>query len=229
VRIVIADDELLARQRLERLAGALPDVELVAICATAADALDALRHEAADVALLDIDMPGLSGLEVAALVGNGGPKVIFVTAHPEHALAAFGVGALDYLLKPVDAARLAAALSRVTATPRRETADPLPFSGPQGVRLVLPAEITHAVIDGETVCVHAGGRALFTELTLNELERRLPADRFVRVHRRALVAIDAIELLEPNDEGGYVARLRDGDRVGVSRAAARGLRRRLAI
>lgn len=229
MRVLIADDEALARQRLERLAAALPDVEVLATCASADEALAALRSEPVDVALLDIDMPGLSGLDLAALLGPDGPRVVFVTAHPQHALAAFGVGALDYVLKPVDAERLGRALDRVRREPAAASRDPIAVPGPRGVRLLRPDAITHAVIDGESVVVHTDGQATYTDWPLTELERRLPADRFVRVHRRALVALDAVDLLQPNDEGGYTARLRSGATVTVSRAAARALRRRLGI
>lgn len=229
IRVLLVDDERLARERLIRLLGALPEVSLVAACERAEEAAAILASEALDLALLDIEMPGLSGLDLAGLVARDGPAVVFVTAHPEHALAAFGVGALDYLLKPVSAERLARVLERLRRPAPPAARDPLPFPGPRGVRLVRPDEITHAEIDGETVAVHAAGQVLFTELSLNELERRLPPERFLRVHRRALLALDAVLLLEPTEEGGFLARMRDGSTVPVSRASARGLRKRLQI
>lgn len=229
MRVLIADDEQLARQRLERLAAALPDVDVLAVCASATEALTALRSEPVDVALLDIDMPGLSGLDLAALLGPDGPRVIFVTAHPEHALAAFGVGAVDYVLKPVDAERLGRALDRARPSAAKLAPGPLAFPGPKGVRLLRADEITHAVIEGESVEVHTADQVVYTDWPLAELERRLPADRFVRVHRRALLALDAVELLQPSEEGGYLARMRSGATVVVSRAAARALRRRLGL
>lgn len=229
IRVLVVDDELLARQRLERLLGAVPDVEVVAACASAEEAAGVLREEAVDLALLDIDMPGLSGLDAAALMAREGLAVVFVTAHPEFALAAFGVGARDYLLKPVDAERLGRAVDRARRPSPAISSDPLAIPGARGVRLVAPAELSHAVIEGESVALHVGEQVLYTDWTLNELERRLPPARFVRVHRRALVALDAVVLLEPNDEGGYLARLRSGATVVVSRAAARALRRRLGI
>ncbi len=226
IRVILADDEALALQRLNRLVSSLPGVEIVASCATSADALSALREEPCDVAFLDIDMPGLSGLDLAALLGEDGPEVVFVTAHPEHALAAFGVGATDYLLKPVDAQHLARALARVR--PRAASPDPLAIPGARGLRLVRPEDISHATLDGETLTIHTREGPLICALTLGDLERRLP-DRFLRVSRRALVSLDAITLLSPGEDGGAIATLRGGALVAVSRAAARALRRRLGV
>ncbi len=224
IRVILADDEAMALRRLERLCAALPGVEVVAACSGSEAALAAMREEPCDAALLDIDMPGLSGLDIAALRGPDGPAVIFVTAHPEHALAAFGVGATDYLLKPVDGGRLDRALSRVR--PARGAGDPVAVPGARGMRLVRPEEISHAILEGESLEIHTAQGPLICAWTLGELERRLP-DRFVRVSRRALVSLDAIALLSPEEDGGAVATLRGGERVEVSRAAARALRRRL--
>lgn len=229
IRVILADDEAMALRRLERLCGALPGVEVVAACGGSEAALAAMREEPCDAALLDIDMPGLSGLDVAALRGADGPAVIFVTAHPEHALAAFGVGATDYLLKPVEAERLARALGRVRAARGpygTAFSDPIAVPGARGLRLVRPEEISHAILEGETLEIHTSEGPLICAWTLGELERRLP-ERFVRVSRRALVSLDAVALLSPEEDGGAVATLRGGARVEVSRAAARALRRRL--
>lgn len=200
----------------------MPNVEVIASCSTSEEALRALREEPCDSALLDIDMPGLTGLDLAALRGADGPEVIFVTAHPEHALAAFGVGATDYLLKPVDAERLAKALSRL----RSRSTGPLAIPGARGLRLLRPEEISHAILEGETLSIHTQAGVLVCSWTLGELERRLP-ETFVRVSRQALVSLDAICLLTPEEDGGAIATLKGGERVEVSRAAARALRKRL--
>ncbi|HEX8703389.1 MAG TPA: response regulator, partial [Myxococcaceae bacterium] len=113
LRILIADDEMLARKRLARLLSAMPDVE---VCGEAADGdavLAAARTGGVDVVLLDIHMPGLSGMDALALLPAGGPHVILVTAHADHAVEAFEHGAVDYVLKPVEASRLQKALERV--------------------------------------------------------------------------------------------------------------------
>jgi two-component system LytT family response regulator len=231
LRVVIADDELLARKRMKRLAEALDDVDVVAVCSSAEEVLALLEDEHADVLLLDIDMPGLSGVDAAALLPADGPRVIFTTAHPQHALAAFDLGAADYLLKPIDVPRLRKALDRVRPTESEGPADTrLGLPTRKGVRLVDVSEVHCAVFDGSALVVHLHSEALFVDWTLSELARRLPeSSGFVRCHRRALVNLHQVTLLEPQDSGGYLAVTVGGQRVAVSRQAARGLRRRLGL
>lgn len=231
LRVLVADDELLARKRMLRLLGALPDVEVLDAVEDGQAVLDALEaREGVDLLLLDIQMPGLSGLDASALLPAGSPTVVFTTAHPQHAVDAFGLGAADYLLKPIEAGRLQQAIERVRRRldPRRPTQLGLPTR--RGVRLVPPAEIAAAVYDGTAVIVHErGGEQRFVDLSLSELERRLPSPPFLRAHRRVLLNLDEVELLEPVDSGGYLAHLRGGLRVAVSRQRARELRRRLQL
>jgi two-component system LytT family response regulator len=230
IRVLIADDEATARRRLARLAGALPDVEVVGECASGDEVLERLRTEHADVLLLDIQMPGLTGLDTSAVLPDDGPAVVFVTAHPEHALDAFGVGARDYLLKPVDAERLRRTLDRVRrqlSTDNRSGR--VALSTRKGVRLLDVQRITHATYDGTAVIVHTDTERVFTDGTLIDLERRLDSEQFMRVHRRAIVNLDQVDLLESLDTGGYLARLENGVRVEVSRQAARTLRRRFGL
>src|SRR5262245_47904050 len=106
LRILIADDELLARQRLRRLCSAHGDLEIVAECGSGVEVLEHVRKQSIDVILLDIQMPGLTGVEALSLLPADGPYVIFCTAHPSYAVQAFDAGAIDYVLKPVEAARL---------------------------------------------------------------------------------------------------------------------------
>lgn len=228
MRLALADDELLARQRLARLLGELEDLEVVAVCASGAELLLALEEEPVDAVLLDVDMPGLDGLSLAQRLQALAVPVIFVTAHPEHALMAFEVGAVDYVVKPVERARLERALTRVRAPAPQGSAGPIALPGGRGIRLLHPDEVTHAEVDGSGVVVHTASGPVHTEWSLAELERRLPSDRFVRVHRRALVALSAVEWLEGRD-GAMVLRLRSGERVAVSRGAGRALRRRLGV
>ena len=228
MRLALADDELLARQRLARLLGEIEDIEVVAVCASGAELLLALEEEPVDAVLLDVDMPGLDGLSLAQRLQELAVPVIFVTAHPEHALAAFEVGATDYVVKPVERPRLERALSRVRAPVPQGSMGPIALPGGRGIRLLHPDEVTHAEVDGSGVVVHTASGPVHTEWSLAELERRLPSDRFVRVHRRALVALSAVEWLEGRD-GAMVLRLRSGERVAVSRGAGRALRRRLGV
>jgi two-component system LytT family response regulator len=235
LRVLLADDELLARKRLHRLLSAMPDVELVGECTSGEEVLAAVESADADVLLLDIDMPGLSGIETKALLGAGRPHVIFATAHPEHALAAFDVGAIDYVLKPIEAARLATALGRArTSLAQRagapdEPASRLAIPTREGARLVDAASITHAIFDGTLVTVHVEGEALLTEQTLADLEARLPTASFERVHRRALLNLERVVRLLDQETGGYLAVTDTGARVEVSRQSARRLRRRLGL
>jgi two-component system LytT family response regulator len=228
---MIVDDERLARSRLERLASAMSGVSVVGVYEEGAAALAALQEEAVDALLLDIDMPGLSGIDVGALLPQGGPRIIYTTAHPEHALAAFGVGALDYLLKPVDAARLTTALSRLrpaeAPSPAPAAALPLALPTRKGLRLLPRDSLSAAILDDTALYVLAGEERIMVDLSLQELEARLPDPPFVRVHRRALLNLEQVELLEDLDTGGYLARLKGGQTVAVSRQSARELRRRL--
>ena len=237
LRVLIADDELLARKRMARLAGALDGVVVVGTCDSGDAVLERVAEEPVDVVLLDIQMPGLTGLDASQLLPEGGPAVVFTTAYPEHALKAFDIGAADSLLKPVDVARLGKALERVRARRLPATA-PAPgarvaLPTRKGVRLVDPGDLRCAVFDGTSVWARLaagdGTERVLVDLTLSELEDRLPQPPFLRTHRRALVNLDAVDLLEPQGSGGYLACVRGGPKVAVSRAVARELRRRLDV
>jgi len=233
LRVLIADDELLARKRLARLLAEVEGVELVAECVDAEETIARVREGGIDLALLDIHMPGLSGIDALSVIGDGrGPVVVFCTAHPDYALAAFEGGAVDYLLKPIDLERLRKAVDRVKTRARKPDAQPLarlPIETRQGIVLVDPARITHALLDGALVTVVTLDGELVTDFTLQDLERKLPEGRFVRVHRRALLALEHVQRLEPLPTGGYAARTVKGHVVEVSRQSARALRKRLGL
>jgi len=239
LRVLVCDDELIARRRAVRLLSEQPDVEVVAECASGDEVLARLAVDDVDVAVLDINMPGMTGIETAMRMPEDRPYLIFLTAHPEHAVDAFDVGATDYLVKPVDEARLRKALDRarrqLDAPPGRDGRDagaPLPrlaIATRAGVVLLGPDEVTHAIFDGQLVTVHTRDRAILCDATLQELEQRLSGPHFERVHRRAIVNLLHVERLEPVLSGGYIARVAGGKSVDVSRQAARKLRRRLGI
>lgn len=236
LRVLIADDELQARKRLTRLLGVIPGVTVVGDCPSGEALLETLRTEAVDVLLLDIHMPGLSGLETSRLLPEDGPYVIFITAHPEHALDAFDVGAVDYVVKPVEAGRLKKAIDRAAAHIRPTSSADTPVDNgkiaietAKGIVFIAPDEISHAEYDGFLVTLHVGDRFIATDLSLTELETRLAPSRFERVHRRHLLNLDHVERLEPLPSGGYTAHTKSGDEVPVSRQAARQLRKRLGI
>lgn len=233
LRVLIADDELLARRRLTRLLSAMPDVELAGECASGEEVLARVRAGGVDVLLLDIHMPGLTGLDAMALLPAEGPYVIFCTAHSSHAVEAFDAGAVDYVLKPVEAARLQKALERAgarrAAVAGADSVQRLAIPMRQGIVLVDPREISHAVLDGELVTVSTAQGDYLTDFTLQELEEKLPPGLLERVHRRALLNLDHVVRLEPLETGGFTARTRRGQAVDVSRQAARALRRRFGL
>ncbi|MCA9616418.1 MAG: response regulator transcription factor [Myxococcales bacterium] len=237
LRALLADDEQMARKRARRLLDARDDVEVVAECTSGEAALATLETLEVDFALLDIHMPGLTGLDVSSVAADLGVAVIFATAHPGHAVEAFQLGATDYVLKPLDEERLGVAIERVKAR-REET--PAATEAPSSferlalqvrgeVRLVRPEDVEHAQLEGELVVVVAKGERLLTELSLQDLERRLPGPSFQRVHRRALLNLAHVDRLRPLPTGGYVAVTARGDEVPVSRQEARRLRQRLGI
>lgn len=234
LKVLIADDEELARRRLRRLLEEGSGVEIVGEAKTGEEALQLLDELDVDLAILDVRMPFATGLDVATVAAELGVEVIFVTAHDAHAVDAFAKGATDYLLKPVEAERLALALSRV----ERPAAPVAPPSAPALERLALevkgelvlvaPASVTHAVSDGDLVTVHLeDGAAHLSELSLAELSRKLPG--LLRVHRRALLGIEHVARLRPLPTGGYVAITRTGREVPVARQSARALRRALGL
>ena len=244
LRVVIVDDERMARQRMGRLLGGVAGAELAAEHESGAALLAWLEEHEADVVLLDIHMPGLSGLEVARRIADNGPLVILSTAHPDHALEAFECGAIDYLVKPVDGERLQRALARARDTRARThgssssgsptNAGALSFarlavSTRQGFVLLDPRHISHALLEDELVAIVAEGTTYLSDQPLAHLQERLPRELFERVHRRALLNLEHVVRLEPNEAGGFLAHTRAGHAVEVSRQAARELRKRLGL
>ncbi len=234
IRVLFADDEQMARKRMRRLLEAISDVEIVAECESGEAVMRELDRIDVDLALLDIHMGAVSGLEASALADELGVHVIFTTAHEVHALEAFARGAVDYVLKPIEEERLAQAIGRARhrieeATPNRAAPplDRIALEVRGDVRLVKPADITHAIHDGQLVTVFVSGEALLTSKSLTELEAALPS--LTRVHRRALLSLAHVERLRPQDTGGYLAVVSGGEEVPVSRQAARELRRKLGI
>jgi two-component system LytT family response regulator len=241
LRVIVCDDELMARKRVLRLLGERGGVEATFECENGEQVLERLREDDIDVAILDVNMPGMSGIETVLAMPEERPYIVFLTAHPEHAVKAFEVGAVDYLMKPVDEARLAKAIERARAFldgPAGRLADDaavprlgkLAIATHDGAALVSPSEITHATFDGTLVSVHTSSRTILTDDTLQDLEAKLASvGVFERVHRRAILNLDHVERLESVDSGGYVACLSTGKRVDVSRQSARKLRRRLGL
>jgi two-component system response regulator AlgR len=235
MRIVIADDEPLARERLRALLAEQPGIEVVAEAQDGESALHACAELKPDLVLLDIAMPGIDGLEAARHLAAFEPRpaVVFCTAYDAHALSAFDAQAIDYLVKPVRPERLAAALDRArTFAAGREHA----VSGPgqsrthlcariRGSLRLIPIEDVHYLQAEEKYVVvhHARGEDLIEE-SLKSLEEEF-GERFVRIHRNCLVARHEILELKRTADGHVQALLRHGERpLEVSRRCVAGLR-----
>lgn len=237
---IVAEDEAILRHALvAELKRAWPSLQVVAECEDGASAVEALAEHAPDVAFLDIRMPGLTGLEVARRLAAlaAPPLIVFVTAYDDHALAAFEAGALDYVLKPVEDARLAQTLARLRArlaqptpdttalqrllaglAPARPAPRPIQASVGREVQLIPPDEIVYFEADQRyTRVVHQGGDALI-RTPLRELLTQLDPEQFWQIHRSVLVNSRCIARAVRVDEGTMVVTLRGRDeKLPVSR------------
>lgn len=248
MRLAIIDDEPLARSGLRaRLAG-LDDLEIVAEYADGLAAIDGLRAQPVDLVFVDVQMPGASGLDMlAALPASQRPIAILLTAHDSFAVRAFALRAIDYLLKPVDDARLSEALDRAREAHRwrthAATASPDPGPNPEPrahyprrfevrvgrrVRFVDAEAIVWIEADGDYARLHAEGQAHLVRESLSRLTAQLDPATFARVHRSAIVRIEAIEELQPLANRDAILRLRDGTPVRASRTYIDPLLRQLA-
>ena len=238
VTAFIADDEPVARAGLRHL---LAEVEWIACIGEAADgdaALEAIDRLRPDLVFLDVQMPGLLGTEIVRRLTHR-PLVVFTTAYAEHAITAFELGALDYLLKPFGPERLGAALDRLRAAFGEpappafdrlgEALSPGPISRifVRSGRAIVPVAVdTIAWFEalGDYVGVHAGAANHLVHVSLNRLEQRLDPRRFSRIHRTHIVNLDFVESFRRQDGGGLVAQLLDGAVLPVSRVKAQELR-----
>ena len=245
MRVMLVDDERLARAELRRLLAAHPEMEVVGEAVSAADAVAQIVALRPDLLLLDVQMPGGSGFDLLASLDDV-PDVIFTTAFDRYALQAFEVNALDYLQKPIQPARMAAALAR--AVQRRQAAAALaagarhagggaashaadhapPRPAPQklfikdGERCWFVAlhEIRLFESEGNYTRVYFDGQQPLMLRTLTQLEEKLDPQRFFRASRRHIVNLDHVRGVAPNDAGGLDLALRDGPAVEVSRRRA---------
>jgi two-component system, LytTR family, response regulator len=235
LRIVIVDDEPLARAVVREYAAAETSIEIVAECANGFDAVKAVAEHKPDLVLLDVQMPKLDGFEVLELLGRD-QAVVFITAYDQYALRAFEVHAVDYLLKPFSAERFQEAMERARERQRARSAPPdldaivrdaRPRSGPVGRVLirdganvhVLPVDaIDYVEAQDDYVCFKAGGKQYLKDHTMGAVEATLDPSRFVRIHRSYLLNIERIARVELYAKDSRVAILRDGSRLPVSRA-----------
>jgi len=253
LRVIIADDERPARSFLALMLRAFEDVEIVGEAETGTDALELIEREKPDLALLDLRMPELDGLGVVRLLRkNTAPLIAFVTAYDEYAVQAFELNAVDYLLKPVDRARLRATITR--AQERLDHADlratdldnarsavadydkatgpayleRIPVRGPEDIKILPVSQIVSIVANGEFLCISTlSGEEHTIGHRLKEIEARLDPNRFIRLGRGALVNVDQIDRVVPMVGRSYVVYLNNGREINVSRIQSRMLRTRL--
>lgn len=217
LRVLIADDEPLVRAQLRRLLGD-QGVDVVAECADGESVLRDIARHSPDAVLLDIHMPMLDGLQVARrLAGECRPWVVFVTAYDEHAIDALRANAVDYLLKPIEPAELAAALGRVRERVARSRSPitRLTLRARSGMTILDLATVDRIIADGNYVIAYAAGRAHPIRRTLASIDALLDPRRFARVHRSAIVNLASVREVQPWFRGEYVAILTTGARVRI--------------
>lgn len=240
---IVADDEPIARRRLLRLLGSIGGVRVIAEVGDVAAAIDAVRSHAPDLLLLDVQMPGGDGFDVVDALRDNPPAVVFVTAFGHYALPAFSADAVDYLTKPVEEARLAAAIARVRQrVATRNAAERLsemttafealrqavrqeqnglpPFWVRSRGRLVRVAASGVTRIDAERdyARIYADGETYLLDETLASLESRLPPEQFIRVHRSTILRTEAIKGFRRGRHGAWAVELQDGSEVRIGRS-----------
>lgn len=239
LRTLIADDEPLARERVRMFLAEEPEVEVVAECGDGAAAVEAVKQHRPHLLFLDIQMPRLNGFEVLeALDGRVVPAVVFTTAHDQHAIRAFEVSAVDYLLKPYKQERFRSALRKVrdqfarTGTPAgtdpnltmlmaqwrglAENQPRIPVKSPDRILFLRPQEIDHVEADGNYVQLHVGKDRHMIRETMSALEARLTPAGFMRVSRSALVNLRRVRELKPLGPGEYCVVLHTGARIEMT-------------
>lgn len=239
LRVLIVDDESLARERLRRLIERQTDITIIGECGDGVSALECIRRDRPQVVLLDVQMPELDGLEVVQqLEPHLRPVIIFVTAHDRYAVQAFEVQAVDYLLKPVDEGRLAAAIQRARAQcqpgagpewaerlnrllgelrPEAKSQDRLAVKTDGRVVFVKYSELDWIEASDNYVELHVGTTCHLLRETLSNLSERLPSDQFLRISRSVIVNLDRVKELQPLFHGEYCIQLRDGTKVTLTR------------
>jgi two-component system LytT family response regulator len=244
LRVVIADDELLARQRIEDLLAHDPSISVVATASNGPEAVAAIRNSVPDLVFLDVQMPGMTGFEVVAAIGaDQMPVTIFVTAFDQFALKAFEVAAIDYLVKPFDDERFAQALARARKTielreverltkqlvtllhestapqsPKQQYLDRIPVEQRGQLRVVPVSKIDYITASGPYAELHVAGKTFAVRERMQTLEEKLDPIVFFRVHRSAIVRITLIDALLRAPGGDYAVRLKDGTELPLSRS-----------
>jgi DNA-binding LytR/AlgR family response regulator len=253
LRVVVADDERPARAFLKNILREFDDVEIVGEAENGAEAVEIIKDRKPDLALLDLQMPEVTGLDVVRLLRkNQMPLVAFVTAYDEYAVQAFEVNAVDYLLKPVEKSRLRETLQRAherleqtdfreneteklrsavknyDEAARTEFLERIPVKKADEIFLIPVGEIVSVVADGELLHITTRGAQRYAiNYRLKDLEARLAPDRFVRLSRGALVNLEMIAKISPLPGGAYVVTLKNNQQLSVSRLQSRLLREKI--
>ncbi|MEO6280367.1 LytTR family DNA-binding domain-containing protein [Roseateles sp.] len=238
--VLIAEDEPLAAEALADWVKATPGLQLVAVCADGEDALEQIRALKPALVLTDIQMPGMTGLQVVREIQHDAhqPRIIFTTAYDEHALTAFELHAVDYLLKPFSRERFDEAVAHVlrdAAPTTAEVAQALgtPADAPltrllvrdQGKIFPLQVEAIESLrSDNKYTAITAKGRSFLVRLPIASFETRLDPARFLRLQRGCIVNLDFVDSMTPDENSQLVVQLRDGTRITANREVSKMLR-----
>jgi two-component system, LytTR family, response regulator len=235
IKVLVVDDEALARRNLTILLRRDPDIGSVVECDSGLAAIEEIKRSKPGLVFLDVQMPECDGFDVLELLGGDlPPTVIFVTAYDEYALRAFEVGALDYLLKPFDDARFDRALNRAKdrlahGTPQRSRPATRLVVKDQGRVLFLNAsDIDWIEAAGYYACLHVGSETHILRRSLSELEQDLGDGKFIRIHRSIIVNLDRVCALELQNGGDYEVVLESKTRLRLSRRFRKRLQDRMS-
>ena len=257
IRVLIVDDEPLARQRIEDLLAHEPHIEIAGTASTGTEAVEKIRSVKPDLVFLDVQMPGMTGIQVVDAIGaESMPATIFTTAYDRFALEAFDRAAVDYLVKPFDDERFAHALRRArksveleevgrmtrrllalvqasTTTaaepeqPKHEYLERISVESRGQLRVVPVSKIDYITASGPYAELHVGDRTFAIRERMQTLEEQLDPSVFFRIHRSAIVRLDRIDSLRRAAGGDYAVRLKDGTELSLSRTRREELEQRL--
>lgn len=234
IRVLVVDDEALARRNLTVLLRNDPDIASVAECESGQEAIEEIRRSRPDLVFLDVQMPECDGFDVLELLGADMPDtVIFVTAYDTYALRAFEAGALDYLLKPFDDARFHRALARAKdklahyAPTQRRTISRIAVKSRNQTLFLNVSDIDWIEAASYYACIHVGTATHIIRRTLQELEQDLDAHSFARIHRSTIVNLDRVRGLELQENGEYEIVLHSTARLRLSRRYRKHIQERL--
>lgn len=241
MKILLVDDEDLARSRIKTLLSEISDdIHIIGEASNGKEALQLNNQSKPDVILLDIQMPVLDGFDVASLLPEPKPKIIFITAYDEYAIQAFEVNAIDYLMKPVRKERLADALKRVKDqhsdnlsnlldNQQERPLKKIPVLHKQDILLLDPSEIIWIEAQGPQLFSHTSDKSYRTEFKLDDLEQRLKNHNFFRIHRSYLVNLDKVKKLVPWFNHSYRVTLENGKDLDVARRRLSELKKILGL